>query len=120
MNDMKKTTIIDRIRNAWRALAGKPAQTLTIGIETRRCAECEYYKRAHEPAETAQEAPRRRYWHEIHYLDDAVLAVLYEATETGTVEVARSRGRIFHEDAEGIAQAVSYATKGIWYKIRNS
>lgn len=119
MNQIKKSNITHRIRNAWRALRDKPAQTLTIGIETRRCAECDYFKRAHEPAEITLAAPPARYYHEIEYLENVVLVILYEATGAGPVELARAHGHIIHEGAAGIAQATSYAMKGIWYKVQN-
>jgi hypothetical protein len=113
---MKKTNIIDRIRNAWAALRAKPAKTIALGVDVIRCSECGYYKQAHEPAETATAAPNR-YWHEIEYLENVVLVVLYEATEAGPVELARAHGHIIHEGADGIAQAASYAMRLIWFKI---
>jgi hypothetical protein len=120
---MKKTNIIDCICNALRARTGKTTKATkatTIEIGMQRCDECDYYKKAHEPAETAETteaAPPNRYWHEITYLDGLVLVVLYEATEDGPKELARAHGYIIHEGAEGIAQATSYAMKGIWYKV---
>lgn len=122
---MKKTTIIDRIRNAWTALRGKPCKAITFGLEVVRCEECDYYKRAHEPAETAEDTKKAPTWtdgplpyyHEITYMDDLVLVVLYEATEDGPKELARSHGHIIHEGVEGIAQAASYAMRLIWFKI---
>lgn len=120
MNKMKKTNFTDRIRNAWRALVGKPTQTLTLGVEVVRCEACDYYKKTHEPAETAEAAPPNRYYHEITYMDDLVLVVLYEATEDGPKELARSHGHIIHEGVEGIAQAASYAMKGVWYKVQGT
>ena len=114
---MKKTNIIDRICNAWAALAGKPAKTLALGVEVFRCEACDYYRAAHLPAETTEAAPPNRYWHEITYLDNAVLVVLYEATEDGPKELARAHGHIIHEGADGIAQAASYAMRLIWFKI---
>ena len=41
MNKMNKTTLWTRIRNAARALRGKPASSLTFGIKVIRCDECE-------------------------------------------------------------------------------
>lgn len=119
MNDVKKSNITHRIRNAWRALRDKPAQTLTVGMEIRRCHECEYYKAAHEPAEITQAEPPAKYYHEIDYTDKLVMVRLYEATEAGPVEIARSHGHIIHEGVAGIAQATSYAMKGVWYKIQD-
>lgn len=114
---MKKTTIIDRIRNAWAALRAKPAKSIALGVNVIRCDECDYYKAAHEPAETAEAAPPNRYYHEIQYLDNVVLVILYEATEDGPKELARAHGHIIHEGADGIAQAASYAMRLIWFKI---
>lgn len=120
MNKMKKTNIIDRIRNAWAALQAKPAKTIALGVDVIRCSECGYYKAYHEPAETTEAAPPNRYWHEITYLDGLVLVVLYEATEDGPKELARSHGHIIHEGVEGIAQATSYAMKGVWYRVQST
>lgn len=117
---MKKTTIIDRIRNAWAALRAKPTKCTILGVNVTRCDECDYYKAAHEPAETTEAAPPNRYWHETTYLDGLILVVLYEATEDGPKELARAHGHIIHEGAEGIAQATSYAMKGIWYKVQGT
>lgn len=114
MNEMKKTNIIDRIRNAWSALRGKTAKAMTIEIGMRRCDKCEYRGRATDPNGWA---PPNRYWHEIEYLENVVLVVLYEATEDGPKELARAHGHIIHEGAEGIAQAASYAMRLIWFKI---
>lgn len=121
MNKMKKTKITDRLRNAWAALRAKPCKSITFGVEVVRCEACDYYRAAHLPAEITQEEPEppNRYYHEITYLDDLVLVVLYEATEDGPEELARSHGHIIHEGVEGIAQAASYAMKGVWYKVRN-
>lgn len=41
MNEVHKTTIKDRIRNAVAAFRGKPLQSLTYGVEVRRCDKCE-------------------------------------------------------------------------------
>lgn len=123
---MKKIT--DRLRNAWRVLRGKSRCAMTVEIGMQRCDECDYYKRAHEPASTAKDTEKAPTWtdgplpyfHEITYLDDLVLVVLYEATEDGPKELARSHGHIIHEGVEGIAQAASYAMKGVWYKVHST
>ncbi len=128
---MKKTKITDRIRNAWRVLLGESRCAMTVEIGMQRCNECDYYKKAHEPAETAEAAETASdakkaptwtdgplpYYHEITYLENVVLAVLYENTEDGPVELARAHGHIIHEGADGIAQAASYAMRLIWFKI---
>lgn len=41
MNKIKKTTFADRIRNAWRAFCGKPAGSISFGLEIKKCYECE-------------------------------------------------------------------------------
>ena len=42
MNQLKQTTLLDRIKNAIRAFQGKPIQTLSLGLDVKRCDECEY------------------------------------------------------------------------------
>lgn len=42
MNRLKQTTLLDRIKNAIRAFQGKPIQTLYLGLDVKRCDECEY------------------------------------------------------------------------------
>ena len=119
MNQMRKSTIITRIRNAWAALRDKPVKTLTIGIETRRCDMCDYYKAAHEPAQIIQAAPKEKYFHEIKYLEDRVLVTFYKATEDGVVELGSSYGFFrLGEGAAGVAQATSYAMSLLWFKIQ--
>lgn len=120
-------TITERIRRAWRALLGKTDSGSALSVGMKLCSECVYYKVTHEPAETAEDTKKAPTWtdgplpyyHEITYMDDLVLVVLYEATEDGPKELARSHGHIIHEGVEGIAQAASYAMKGVWYKVRN-
>lgn len=128
MNKVKKIKITDRLCNAWRVLRGESRRAMTVEIGMQRCDACDYYKRAHEPAETAEDTKKAPAWtdgplpyfHEITYLDDLVLVVLYEATEDGPKELARSHGHIIHEGVEGIAQAASYAMKGVWYKVQGT
>lgn len=128
MNKVKKTSVTDRLRNAWAALRGKPCKSIDLGVEVHRCEACDYYRAAHMPAETAEDTKKAPAWtdgplpyfHEITYLDDLVLVVLYEATEDGPKELARSHGHIIHEGVEGIAQAASYAMKGVWYKVQGT
>lgn len=125
---MKKTIIIERLRGAWAALRAKPYNMATVKIGMQRCDECDYYKRAQEPAETAEDTKKALAWtdgplpyfHEITYMDGLVLVVLYEATEDGQKELARSHGHIIHEGVEGIAQAASYAMRGVWYKVQGT
>lgn len=112
MNRVKKTTFADRIRNAWRALCGKPVGSLTLGVNVKQCKDCAYRYTAEELA------PTSLYFHEITYLHNLVLIVLYEAQEGGKVEIARGHGHIIHKGAKGIAQATSYAMKNIWEQVR--
>lgn len=42
MNQVKQTTLLDRIKNAIRAFQGKPIQTLYLGLDAKRCDECDY------------------------------------------------------------------------------
>lgn len=42
MNKVKKTSFADRLRKAWRAFCNKPASSIALGIEVKRCDECEY------------------------------------------------------------------------------
>lgn len=60
---------------------------------------------------------KKAYHYEFEFLDDVVVAVLYEDWEIIKKEVARGHGHIIHEGVEGIAQAASYALKRIYYKI---
>ena len=42
MNRLQRTSLLDRIKNAIRAFQGKPIQTLYLGLDVKRCDECEY------------------------------------------------------------------------------
>ena len=42
MNTISQTTFMDRIKNAIRAFKGKPIQSISLGIDVKRCDECEY------------------------------------------------------------------------------
>lgn len=42
MNKAKKTTLMDRIRKAARAFRGKPAQSITVGVEIKHCSNCDH------------------------------------------------------------------------------
>ena len=53
------------------------------------------------------------YTYEFEYLENLVVARLYEITDGEQVEIARGHGRIIHEGVYGIAQASSYALKRI-------
>jgi hypothetical protein len=62
----------------------------------------------------------KTYQYEFEYLDNVVVAVLYEDCDLGKREIARGHGHIIHEGVEGIAQAASYALKRIYYSISNN
>lgn len=42
MNNINRTTLMDRIKNAVRAFQGKPIQSISLGLDVKRCDECEY------------------------------------------------------------------------------
>jgi hypothetical protein len=53
------------------------------------------------------------YTYEFDYLENVVVARLYEITDGVKVEISRGHGHILHEGAYGVAQAASYALKRI-------
>lgn len=57
------------------------------------------------------------YEYKFEYLDNVVVARLYEVTEDSKTEIGIGHGHIFHEGAVGIAQAASYALKRLYYKL---
>lgn len=57
------------------------------------------------------------YEYKFEYLDNVVVARLYEVTEDSKTEIGMGHGHIFHEGAVGIAQAASYALKKLYYKL---
>lgn len=42
MNTIGQVTLMDRLKNAIRAFQGKPIQSISLGIDIKRCDECEY------------------------------------------------------------------------------
>ena len=42
MNTINRITLMDRIKNAIRAFRGKPIQSISLGIDVKRCDECEH------------------------------------------------------------------------------
>ena len=44
MNKVKKRTLIDKCRDAYRAFRGKQIGSLMFGIDVKKCSECEYKK----------------------------------------------------------------------------
>lgn len=64
------------------------------------------------------EAPT--YTYEFEYLENVVVARLYEVTEDSKTEIAKGHGHIFHDGLLGIAQAASYALKKIYHKLEEA
>lgn len=44
MNEVKRTTFVDRLRNAVKAFKGQPIGSLYFGVDLKRCDECQYKK----------------------------------------------------------------------------
>ena len=44
MNKVKKRTLIDKCRDAYRAFRGKQIGSLSFGVDVKKCHECEYKK----------------------------------------------------------------------------
>ena len=57
------------------------------------------------------------YTYEFEYLDNVVVARLFELREDSKTEIARGHGHIIHEGVLGIAQAASYALRKIFYQV---
>lgn len=53
------------------------------------------------------------YTYEFEYLENLVVARLYEIKNGEKVEIAKGHGHIFHDGVYGVAQAASYALKRI-------
>ena len=58
-----------------------------------------------------------KYEYEFDYLEDVVVAKLYEVNGETKTEIERGHGHIIHAGAVGIAQAASYALKKIFEKM---
>ena len=56
---------------------------------------------------------KTEYTYEFEYLENLVVARLYEIKDGAKVEIAKGHGHVFHNGAYGIAQAASYALKRI-------
>ena len=41
-NKIKQTTLMNRLKNAVRAFRGRPIQSLTLGLDIKRCDQCDY------------------------------------------------------------------------------
>lgn len=57
------------------------------------------------------------YHYEFEFLENLVVARLYETVGEERTEVAKGHGHIFHDGILGIAQASSYALKKIYEKL---
>lgn len=57
------------------------------------------------------------YTFEFEFLENLVVARLYEVTGDTKTELEKGHGHIFHDGAVGIAQAASYAMKKLYYKL---
>lgn len=64
------------------------------------------------------EAPT--YTYEFEYLENLVVARLYEITGDSKTEICKGHGHIFHDGILGIAQAASYALKKIYLKLEEN
>lgn len=42
MTEIKKRTLFDKCRDAYRAFRGKQLGSLTFGIDVKKCSECDY------------------------------------------------------------------------------
>lgn len=58
-----------------------------------------------------------RYDYEFDYLDNVVVARLYEIRGEEKTEIGRGHGHIIHEGAIGVSQAASYALKRIFQDL---
>lgn len=62
-----------------------------------------------------EEAPKYNY--EFEFLENLVVARLYEIKGDEKTEIAKGHGHIFHDGVLGITQASSYALKKIYEKL---
>jgi hypothetical protein len=60
------------------------------------------------------ELEKAQYDYEFEYLENLVVARLYEIKDDSKKLIARGHGHIFHDGVYGIAQAASYALKKIY------
>lgn len=63
------------------------------------------------------ELDKPTYSYEFEFLENLVIARLYEVVGDQKYEVARGHGHIFHDGINGIAQAASYALKKIYEEL---
>ena len=64
------------------------------------------------------ELDKPTYTYEFEFLENLVIARLYEIVGEQKYEVARGHGHIFHDGINGIAQASSYALKKIYEELK--
>lgn len=69
--------------------------------------------------EFVPEEDEPQYDYEFEYLENLVVARLYEINGDEKVEIAKGHGHIFHDGVVGIAQASSYALKKILESVNN-
>lgn len=70
-----------------------------------------------ESLDLVSELLKNSYKFEFEFLENLVVARLYETTEDSKIEIAKDHGHIFHEGYEGLVQAASYALKKMWQKM---
>jgi hypothetical protein len=66
------------------------------------------------------ELEKKTYKYEVEILNNLVLVKLFECDEASKTEIARAHGHIIHEGVVGVAQAASYAMKGIYIKAQEN
>lgn len=42
MNELKRTTFVDRLRRGFKAFKGEPFESIQLGLDIKRCDECDY------------------------------------------------------------------------------
>lgn len=70
-----------------------------------------------ETIDLVSELDKPTYTYEFEFLENLVIARLYEIVGEQKYEVARGHGHIFHDGIDGIAQAASYALKKIYEEL---
>ena len=73
---------------------------------------------AGEAIDLVAELDKPTYSYEFEFLENLVVARLYETVGEQRWEVARGHGHIFHDGINGIAQASSYALKKIYEELK--
>lgn len=70
-----------------------------------------------EAIELVSELDKPTYTYEFEFLENLVVARLYEIVGEEKTEIAKGHGHIFHDGVIGITQASSYALKKIYEKL---